>query len=372
MPDAHSPISTVSVSAYGNYVFRWTVVNGPCTVTSDISITFIQQSAANAGLGGNVCDLDYTFNALPITSGIGTWTKIGGQGNTVFTPDINQPGATVTVDQFGTYDFAWTVVNSTCSSSDIIRVGFHGPPEVNAGRDTAMCRGESVQLQSTGSGTVLWTPAEHVSNPTIINPVVTPDVTTTFTLSLTDQFGCRNSDEIIVGVRNNTTANAGPDQNIVYVTSSTLDAEPPAEFETGVWSVFSGTGILTDPTDPKTAVENLSPGENSFIWTVSNGFCPLSRDTSNIYVNDFVIPTLITPNMDGRNDYFVISGLFTFGKTELIIFDRRGSKVYSNPDYDNSWDGVNYNNNPLPDDTYFYSLKAANGISFKGYIVIKR
>ena len=30
--------------------------------------------------------------------------------------------------------------------------------------------------------------------------------------------------------------------------------------------------------------------------------------------------------MDGRNDYFVISGLLTLGKTELIIFDRRGAR----------------------------------------------
>jgi hypothetical protein len=46
--------------------------------------------------------------------------------------------------------------------------------------------------------------------------------------------------------------------------------------------------------------------------------------------------------------------------------------VYSNSDYNNDWNGVSLDGNPLPDDTYFYVLKAQNGISKSGYIVIRR
>ncbi|MBW6502382.1 MAG: gliding motility-associated C-terminal domain-containing protein, partial [Bacteroidales bacterium] len=56
----------------------------------------------------------------------------------------------------------------------------------------------------------------------------------------------------------------------------------------------------------------------------------------------------------------------------LVVFDRRGFLVYKNPDYDNTWDGVDINNKPLQDDTYFYVLKTENGISVSGYIVIRR
>ena len=41
-------------------------------------------------------------------------------------------------------------------------------------------------------------------------------------------------------------------------------------------------------------------------------------------------------------------------------------------DYDNSWDGVDYNKKPLPEDTYFYVLKSENGKSVSGYVVIRR
>jgi gliding motility-associated-like protein len=85
-----------------------------------------------------------------------------------------------------------------------------------------------------------------------------------------------------------------------------------------------------------------------------------------------IIPTLITPNGDSWNEYFVLNGLETLGKTDLIIFDRKGREVFRNVDYDNKWNGVDYNGNPLPDDTYFYILKSANGKSLSGYIMIRK
>ena len=100
--------------------------------------------------------------------------------------------------------------------------------------------------------------------------------------------------------------------------------------------------------------------------------CPVVFDTVKIVVHNLVVPTLITPNLDGRNDYFVIRGLETLGKTELVIFDRRGVQVYKNMNYDNSWNCVYYNKNPLPDDTNFFVLKSANGKSISSYIVIRR
>jgi gliding motility-associated-like protein len=252
-------------------------------------------------------------------------------------------------------------------------VVFHDKPALNAGRDTAVCKGSSVQLQAKGTGAVAWVPAALVSNPNIINPIATPDTTTTFTVNLTDQFGCKNSSDIVVEVREKAIANAGPDQVLGYQFTTLMAAVLAHSYENGVWSVISGTGDFVDSTNAKTTVKSLSTGKNKFLWTVTNGYCPVSHDTTMIVVNGFIIPTLITPNGDGRNDYFVLRGLTTtLGKTELIIFDRRGAQVYKNLNYDNSWNGLDYNKNPLPDDTYFYVIKSANGKSISGYIVIRR
>jgi gliding motility-associated-like protein len=370
-PDANTANAIVTVTAYGSYTFGWTVANGTCSTSATVTVVFIQQPPANAGSGGDVCGKSFIMNA-PVTTGLGTWAKISGLGNAVFTPDNHHPDATVTVDQFGSYNFEWTLVNSTCTSTGIIKVVFHDLPPINAGRDTALCKGSSVQLQAKGTGTVTWIPAAVLSNPNIINPIATPDTTTKFTVNLTDQFGCKNSDDIVVEVRDKTTANAGPDQLLGYIFTTTMDAVLAHSYENGVWSVISGKGDFVDSTNAKTTVKSLSPGENKFLWTVTNGYCPISHDTTMISVIEFIIPTLITPNGDGRNDYFVLRGLATLGRTELIIFDRRGAQVYKNLNYDNSWNGLDYNKNPLPDDTYFYVIKSANGKSISGYIVIRR
>ncbi|MBW6500017.1 MAG: gliding motility-associated C-terminal domain-containing protein [Bacteroidales bacterium] len=345
-----------------------------CTTTGvsfSVSCGCQDPPVANAGSGGYECDMDFIFNASP-TKGTGTWTKISGPGNAVFSPDNHQPNAGVTVDQAGSYDFSWTEAQNNCTSTDIVRVIFRELPSLDAGTYPAICRGDYVQFNAKGTGIFSWSPVTLVSNPYVSNPVATLTTKTTFTVTLTDQFGCQNSVDVEVEVREKPVANPGADQVLEGQFSTTMNAELAHDYETGSWSLISGTGEIFDTTYSKTSISGLSPGINKFLWSVSNGVCPPSFNAVTITVHDFIIPTLITPNMDGRNDYFVIKGLSAQDRTELVVFDRRGVIVYTNLDYDNNWDGVDFNNKPLHDDTYFYVLKTENGKSIKGFIVIRR
>ncbi|MGB8492373.1 MAG: gliding motility-associated C-terminal domain-containing protein [Bacteroidales bacterium] len=371
-PDANTPTGVVSVTQFGTYVLRWTEVNGTCTSSSDITVNFIMQPPARGGNGGIECDLDFALNA-ELVSGTGTWRKVNGPGNAVFSPDASHPDALVTVDQFGSYDFSWTVVNSECSSSDIIRVIFNDVPQVSAGKDEVICKGRSIQLNATGTGLFLWSPANLLSNPRLASPVATPSTTTTFTVTLTDPVSkCSNSDQMIVEVRTQPVAYAGQDQVLEYTFDATLDATPPGVDQTGEWTVLEGKGDFSDISDPKATVSHLSLNLNRFIWTVTNQVCPVSSDTVGIFVHDLIIPTLITPNLDGINDFFVIKGMESIGKVTLTVFNRWGAMVYRNENYDNRWDGVDENNNPLQDDTYFFILEDEKIRTIKGYIVIRR
>ena len=89
-------------------------------------------------------------------------------------------------------------------------------------------------------------------------------------------------------------------------------------------------------------------------------------------MNNLVIPTLITPNMDGKNDFFVLRGIESLGTTELIIFDRRGTMLFTDKDYNNDWNGIDSNGDPLPEETYFLVLNTQRGNAYSGYIVIRR
>jgi gliding motility-associated-like protein len=372
IPDNHTATAKVTVSVYGIYVFRWTEVNGPCTISrASVTVGFFEQVSSNAGNGGDECDLNFVLNAVPGT-GTGTWTKVSGPGNASFNPNPNQYNATVTVTQLGTYDFAWTEVNNTCSSVDIIRVIFHAPPSINAGQDVAVCKGSSIKLQAIGSGTFLWSPANLLSNPEIADPVATPITTTVFTVTLTDQWHCKNSDQMTVEVREKPVVNAGPDQILNFLFETELEATVLKNHETGEWEILTGTGIFSDKNNNITNVTDLSLGDNNILWRVTNGVCAESSDTVLVKINEMNIPTLITPNLDGRNDFFIILGLESLGKTELIIFNRWGAIVFTDDNYANDWDGKDNNGNPLQEDTYFYILKSEKIKPIKGYIVIKR
>ena len=77
----------------------------------------------------------------------------------------------------------------------------------------------------------------------------------------------------------------------------------------------------------------------------------------------FFIPKGFSPNGDGVNDRFVISGIKSDEKVELTIFNRWGGVVYANQDYKNDWRGetnagarVLGDGQGLPDGTYYYSI----------------
>jgi PKD repeat protein len=82
-----------------------------------------------------------------------------------------------------------------------------------------------------------------------------------------------------------TISNAGPDQVLCNVTSTTLAGNAPA-VGTGVWTLVSGSGSITDPSNRLTQVTGLSSGTIKFAWTITAaGPCPASRDTVSIIIS---------------------------------------------------------------------------------------
>lgn len=71
---------------------------------------------------------------------------------------------------------------------------------VDAGVDASVELGEVIQLDGTTNATTFgWSPAFYLSNPNIINPIATPEVTITYTL--TGEFnGCIQSDYVVITV----------------------------------------------------------------------------------------------------------------------------------------------------------------------------
>jgi gliding motility-associated-like protein len=370
--------TTITGLTQGTYNYTVTTAEGCLSVASANVIIPAQPPTPAAPTVGTI-----TQPTLAIPTGSVVLSGLPSSGSWVIT---RLPGA-VTTAGTGTSKtitnleggvFTFTVTNSSgCTSTESIPVVISTPgaPVLVISDPSAVCSPNTVDITNSsitdgstpGLTYTYWTDSEATI------PYSTPAAATagTYYIKGTTVSGYFNIKPVIVTIDPRPVPNAGVDQTLYYLFSTTLDATLNNN-ETGIWSLVSGSGDFSDSTDPKTSVSGLSSGDNFLLWTVKRGVCPAVFDTVNIFVHNLVIPTLITPNMDGRNDNFVIRGLATLGKTELIIFDRRGAEVYKNTNYDNSWNGVDYNKHPLPDDTYFFVLKPANGKSISGYIVIRR
>jgi gliding motility-associated-like protein len=79
----------------------------------------------------------------------------------------------------------------------------------------------------------------------------------------------------------------------------------------------------------------------------------------------------ISPNADGKNDYWKIDNIDLYHKFHLSIFNENGQRVYDVPEgYNNEFDGM-FNGKALPNGIYYYHLASTtNSVVFKGIISI--
>jgi gliding motility-associated-like protein len=370
--------TTYTGLASGTYNFTVTNESGCISVLSANVIIPVQPATPSAPVVGTITQPTLAVpTGSVVLSGLppsGTWIITRSPGE-VTTTGI---GASKTITGLPAGVFTFTVTNSAgCTSTASIEVIISTPgiPVLIITNPAAVCSPATVDLTASeiiagstpGLTYTYWTDAGG----TIAFTTPSEATAGTYYIKGTTVSGYFDIKPVIVTIDLLPVADAGPDQILEYVFGTTLDAEPLTE-GTGIWSLVSGSADFNDDTDAKTTVSDLSIGKNILLWTVTNGVCPSVSDQVVIIINDLLIPTLITPNADPYNEYFVLRGIETLGKTELTIFNRNGAQVFKKMNYDNSWNGLDYNGNELPDDTYFYVIKAQNGKSLSGYIVIRR
>ncbi|HBD26680.1 MAG TPA: hypothetical protein DC020_07625 [Flavobacterium sp.] len=103
---------------------------------------------------------------------------------------------------------------------------------------------------------------------------------------------------------------------------------------------------------------------------INNGTCSNSISiTATIDVINCVIPKGVSPNNDGLNDTWDLSG---FDAKQVQIFNRYGVEVYSKSNYINEWGGRANNGNELPDGTYYYVVSLPSGEVKTGWVYINK
>lgn len=190
-PSIASPVLSPSATT----VYTVTATLGTCpVVTSTVTVNVSQQISLNVQdatiCAGNNFTPNFTSNASSFQ-----WQETQAQG--VSDPTILNPVFTPT--ETTTYHI--TASSGSCSTTGSFTLSIAPALSVNAGSDVTIVAGQSAQLQGNGgTGTYLWTPSTGLSDPTILNPVAAPAVSTTYTLSITSALGCTGTDDVKVEV----------------------------------------------------------------------------------------------------------------------------------------------------------------------------
>lgn len=77
------------------------------------------------------------------------------------------------------------------------------------------------------------------------------------------------------------------------------------------------------------------------------------------------MPNAITPNYDGKNDFFIIRNIQSYPNNSLVILNRWGQMVYETTNYQNDWNGQTLNNEnaTLTSGTYYYILNVTTPLN---------
>src|SRR5690606_30801104 len=99
-----------------------------------------------------------------------------------------------------TYQIEGTNTTTGCKNSASVTVTLNRLPTIDAGMDTSLCIGDSLQLNASGGTTYIWSNSSSLSNRLIANPWTFTTSTITYHLDAYDANGCYGQDDVTITV----------------------------------------------------------------------------------------------------------------------------------------------------------------------------
>ncbi len=217
--------------------------------------------------------------------------------------------------------------------------------DVDAWPDTAVCKGELVQLQASPGMLYEWTPVKSLSNPAIMNPRALPDVTTVYTVKVTGSSGCSDTAQVEIKVRNREEVKAVMEvsPHLCRSYDSLLFREKSrGKIESWYWEF--GNGIISTDPGPGIQYFTIPANQDSYMARLavtdtagcSDTAYQLIRVEDNCYI---AVPSAFTPNNDGKNDYLYPLNAFKVTGLVFRVYNRNGRQVFESHDWTRKWDG---------------------------------
>ncbi|MCF0210034.1 MAG: gliding motility-associated C-terminal domain-containing protein [Bacteroidales bacterium] len=338
------------------------------TIQAFPDLTLTGDTMLCLGQNADISASDATGNTVALQ-----WTFQDPAGNLVITNPQTNPVLQFTPTRDTTV-FLIAKTSAGCVNYDSIHI-YVTIPKVES-NVSKICPGDAVVLTGSGQHMVDYsfvatpTDASLTENVRSANPVtVSPQETTTYTMSGYGESGCHADVSIVVTVIPYPTATISYSPSYVDTDEPVLaitDASPYGA--SSVWT-FSDGGT-SDARTLNYEFHNLTSDSVGIHLVTYNELGCQDETSVNVPIELFAVwlPTGFTPNGDGNNDYFFF---ITNNKLEDVVFevfDRWGTKMYSFEEKDYGtlvagvdpisafgWDGK-YNGNYVQNGTYVWRL----------------
>lgn len=348
----------------GPYTYLWndpnsqtdSTASGLCVGTYSVTVT--DANGCTAIASATVDEPPLLTSTTSVTQPTCTNTNDGAIDLTVSGGVLNysyswSPGGAVSEDLSGILPGTYTVTVTDalgCTLTQAVNVSPITNINANAGADTVICAGETIQLEGSGGVLFSWSPGGTLSDSTLSNPIATPSGTTSYILEVVNGT-CVDADTIVVTVNPLPAIDAGLDVSILSGNSTTLNASGAGTNGSYAWEPLEGLddGSIPNPT--------ATPSETTIYYvfgTDENGCMGYDSVIVEI-VPGIVFPDGITPNGDNINDTWIIDYIEFFPEAVVQVYNRWGEMLFNSQGYAVPWDGK-YEGKDLPVGTYYYVI----------------
>lgn len=155
------------------------------------------------------------------------------------------------------------------------------------------------------------------------------------------------------------TANTSDIDNVPLYRLVQLTAATNLPSQTRNYNWTSADGIVGSTNNMVLMAQPSRPTTYSVKATHQAG-CEATASITLTPVNNRNIANVLTPNGDGKNDRWIISGITVNQNNNVKVYDRAGRLVYNKNNYDNTWDGT-YNGKKLEEGAYIYYVNFGDG-----------
>lgn len=355
----------IKVNAEGSY--HVAVSASGCTANDSIIVSFLPRLTVSILPDTVICK----NSSIQLSASGGTsysWSP----ATTLSDPSVQNPLASPVTNT--TYYLTVAGPNG-CSNTDSVSVHIWPDPLFSISQPKSICLTDSVQLIASGGRKYIWQPSGSLSNSTISNPTASPNITTTYTVLVSDN--CNNTESMSTTI----TVQALP--NVDVSKSNDVDCLTPLsqlQATGGVRYVWSPITNIN-----RTNIHNpiVNPLKDTWYHVVVTDTNECSAEDSVLILTSFVagsgnfyIPNAFTPNNDGINDCFGLKHWGGMEEFELSIYNRWGERVFLSKNPSDCWNGI-LKGILQPPGTYIYLVKVksscTNGVvQRKGHITLIR